>query len=621
MKTKMYALAVAGLLAGCTTLDRGTSNQEPVRTTIDLLNVNQDKVQVVMRFPPLKKSKIEFRIPKIVPGTYSTDNYGRFIEDFQALDKEGKPLKFSKIDDNIWQISHAKYLDKITYKVNDTYDIAKEGGVFSPAGTNIEKDKNFMLNLHGFVGYIAELQNHPYAMEIYRPNALYPGTALKFSTQNSTGNSAIDHYKLSRYFEVTDNPIMYAAPDSITFKTDGMEILLNLYSATGRYKAEDFREALVKTMTAQKAFLGKIDNTDKYAVLLYLSDDNKLDARGAGALEHNNSTTVVFSESVSKEKLEQSLIDVVSHEFFHILTPLNVHSKEIHDFDYNNPKMSKHLWMYEGVTEYFANLFQINQGLCDEDDFYNRMTEKINISKNYDDTVPFTFMSKNILTDEHKDSFYNVYQKGALIGMCLDIQLRELSNGKSGILDLMRNLSSRYGKDQPFDDDRIIKEIVQLTGPEINTFFKSYVEGKTPIPYQKYLAKVGLELQNTTVPTDYLFKNKVPYIDIDKDSGQIYFRRRTQLNSFLESMGVKGNDVLKAINGTAITQANYREPILATNQWKPGMEVSFLIERNGKEILLKGKTIAPTERVWKITDKKPAAQSPEFRLRSQWLKG
>jgi predicted metalloprotease with PDZ domain len=68
-----------------------------------------------------------------------------------------------------------------------------------------------------------------------------------------------------------------------------------------------------------------------------------------------------------KEELVKSMMDVVSHEFFHIVTPLTIHSKEIQDFDYNDPKMSEHLWMYEGVTEYFANLFQINQGLIDEE--------------------------------------------------------------------------------------------------------------------------------------------------------------------------------------------------------------------------------------------------------------
>jgi predicted metalloprotease with PDZ domain len=54
------------------------------------------------------------------------------------------------------------------------------------------------------------------------------------------------------------------------------------------------------------------------------------------------------------------MMDVVSHEFFHIVTH-HIHSKEIQDFDYNDPKMS-HLWMYEGVTEYFANLSKSIKG-------------------------------------------------------------------------------------------------------------------------------------------------------------------------------------------------------------------------------------------------------------------
>jgi len=105
------------------------------------------------------------------------------------------------------------------------------------------------------------------------------------------------------------------------------------------------------------------------------------DARGFGALEHHTSTSVVLPETMTLPQLEESMTDVVSHEFFHIITPLNIHSNEVHYFDYNDPKMSKHLWMYEGVTEYFANLFQINQGLISEEDFYKRMNGKIETSR------------------------------------------------------------------------------------------------------------------------------------------------------------------------------------------------------------------------------------------------
>jgi predicted metalloprotease with PDZ domain len=123
----------------------------------------------------------------------------------------------------------------------------------------------------------------------------------------------------------------------------------------------------MKTMMTAH-FLGKINAKKKYSVFLYLSSLTEEDAKGFGALEHPTATTVVLPEVMPKEELVKSMMDVVSHEFFHIVTPLSIHSKEIQDFDYNDPKMSQHLWMYEGVTEYFANLFQINQGLIDEAD-------------------------------------------------------------------------------------------------------------------------------------------------------------------------------------------------------------------------------------------------------------
>ena len=144
------------------------------------------------------------------------------------------------------------------------------------------------------------------------------------------------------------------------------------------------------------------------------------DAKGFGALEHPTSTTVVMPEMMGLEMLQEQLKDVVSHEFFHIVTPLTVHSNEIQYFDFNNPQMSEHLWMYEGVTEYFANLFQVNQGLISEQEFLNKINEKINASSNFDDTMPFTKMSKNILEPAYARNYGNVYQKGALIGMCIE---------------------------------------------------------------------------------------------------------------------------------------------------------------------------------------------------------
>jgi hypothetical protein len=41
------------------------------------------------------------------------------------------------------------------------------------------------------------------------------------------------------------------------------------------------------------------------------------------------------------------------------------------------------------------------------------------------DTMSFTQMSANVLQQPYKDQYINVYQKRALIGMCIDIILEK----------------------------------------------------------------------------------------------------------------------------------------------------------------------------------------------------
>ena len=124
-----------------------------------------------------------------------------------------------------------------------------------------------------------------------------------------------------------------------------------------------------------------------------------------------------------------------------------------------------------------------------------------------------------------------------------------------------------------------------------------------------------------SIKTDYLFKEKVPYVDIDTDNGTIYFRKRIKFNSFLEQMGVKSGDILMGINETPITISNFREPIVATRQWKPGMDVTFFIKRDEKEIVLKGKTNTPSVSEWEIVKSEATENGKVAQLRKSWLKG
>jgi predicted metalloprotease with PDZ domain len=100
-----------------------------------------------------------------------------------------------------------------------------------------------------------------------------------------------------------------------------------------------------------------------YQFLYYFEDPEKgpkgKGDGGYGALEHSYSSLYFLPETALEPNLHSMVNEVSSHEFLHILTPLNLHSEEIENFDFVNPKMSQHLWLYEGVTEYFAHLVQL----------------------------------------------------------------------------------------------------------------------------------------------------------------------------------------------------------------------------------------------------------------------
>lgn len=614
MKKIILGVAIATLFISYQTTAQEKNNQK-VAVSIDLNIVKDDKVQVTVLAPTITEKEIVYNLPKIIPGTYSVDDYGKFIDDFKAVDSKGKTLEVSKLDDNSWKIKNANKLAKVTYWVNDTFDIEGNGGfgkgVFSPAGTNIVEGKNFLINNHGFVGYFDNKKDINYTLTITHPETLVGATSLLDSDKSTSS----DVFSVARYNDLVDNPIMYSAPDFTSFMVDGMEILFSVYSPTGKHTAKSLSEDLEKCMRAQKKFLGPINTNKRYTVLLYLSDMNGKDAKGFGALEHNSSTSVVFPEMMPNSALGKQIIDVVSHEFFHIVTPLGVHSNEIHYFDFNDPKMSQHLWMYEGVTEYFANLFQVNQGLITEEAFYKRMIGKIKGSKRQNDTMPFTVMSENVLVSPYKEQYLNVYEKGALIGMCIDIIIREKSNGERGILDLMQKLTNEFGPLRPFNDKDLFAKITELTYPEVGAFLNTYVAGPTPINYDDYFAKMGIaktKIKKAVNP----FINKKSAGITGGSNKEIKVKTNNELSPFLSSLGLKGDDIISAINGTEYNLDQISDLMTAAQKWNEGEAISMKIKRDGKEMTLSGKvTLAyeESEGYYNVDASKEA-------LKEAWLK-
>jgi predicted metalloprotease with PDZ domain len=273
--------------------------------------------------------------------------------------------------------------------------------------------------------------------------------------------------------------------------------------------------------------------------------------------------------------------------------------------------------MYEGVTEYFANLFQINQSLIDERDFYSRMAGKISNANNMDDTMSFTKMSANVLTKPYKDQYLNVYEKGALIGMCIDIIIREKSNGTRGILDLMQKLSTEYGVQKAFNDNELFAKITALTYPEVGQFLTTYVSGTTPIPYSQFLSKVGIGQKVIKGYGNPFLKGQTPTITVNQQTKEIIVLPADKMNEFYTELGIQGGDILTEINATKYTLDNIYDLITSSQLWKNEDPITVKIIRNGKEQLITGKTKMPSEDNigYEFTD------DTKTNLKNAWLKG
>ena len=591
----------------------------PYRFTIDLTAAKNDRVPVTLEVPALSQTEVVYNMPKIVPGTYSIYNFGRFLTDFKALDKNGQPLAVEKLDENRWKISNARSLSRITYWVDDTFDSDQENAVFEPAGTNIEAGKNYLLNTHGFIGYFDGLKRVPYELTVQKPQKFYGSTPLR-ATAITAGSET---FRLSSYMDVVDSPLMYTVPDTTTLRIGGADVLVSVYAPSGKVKSKLVAKNVGEILEAQKNYLGGKLPVDKYAFLIYLAD--KPNKSGAyGALEHSYSSVYYMPEN-EPEDVAQEIRSIASHEFFHIITPLSIHSTQIHDFDFNNPQMSKHLWLYEGVTEYFSTHVQVNQKLFTPEKYLESLREYIIASKGFfNDTLPFTELSTYTL-DKHKKQYGNVYSKGPLIGLVLEVQLRELSGGRYSLRHLLNDLARKYGKDRAFNDEELFDQITALSYPQIREFFTRYVEGPEPLPLEETFRKVGIIYQPEAKESKKTFGRVA--MEIDQAAKQILIGNTSQMNEFGRQMGYREGDRLLAINGEKITFENL-EQLIERHVMQPpvGTPITVTVGRpgtNGKlrKLKLKGNISLADAQTKHQLKEDPDATPAQKLLREQWLYG
>lgn len=530
---------------------------------INLNKVIDDKLTIELTPPDMTENEVVFNFPAMVPGTYEVYNFGRFVSNLKAFGKNGSVITVQKLNDDSYKLSPALQIQKITYEVEDSWDTKiKEKIVFEPGGSNIEDNKNFVFNTHCFFGYFTGYKQANFILEFEKPKGFYPSTGLN----DLKLGEFRDVVKATDYNSLVDSPIMYSLPDTATVMVANTKVLVSVYSPNGAVSSKYVAGNLKRLLYAQRDYLNGELPVDKYAFLIYLSDKPTLSG-ASGALEHSYSSFYVLPE-VDTASIAQTLNDVCAHEFFHIVTPLNIHAEEIGNFDFNNPKMSEHLWLYEGLTEYSAHHAQVLAGLIGYDYFFQVMMDKYtNSIEQYNDTVPFTYMSKYVLTEHYHKQYNNVYEKGALINMCLDIMLRYYSDGKYGTQELMRDLAKKYGKDKSFKDSDLFNDIEKLTYPEIRKFLDEHVAGRKPLPMVEVFKMVGLDLiKERETETITLGGFGIGYNDSTK---RLVVIDINEIDEFGKQFKYKVGDELYSFNNRLLTLDNAREVVgdfMATTQ-------------------------------------------------------
>ncbi|CAN5670742.1 peptidase M61 [soil metagenome] len=556
--------------------------QNKYQYTADLAKINNDKIEIKLLTPAIKESNIVFSFPKVIPGSYSEKNFGKFIEDFTASAKDGKKLPVKKINENQYRVSGSDQLYTVSYKVNDTWDAPDEDFIFQPGGSNIEAGSNIILNNHAFFGYFEGYKMLPFEIEVTKPADMFASTHLTVERKSETK----DILSAQNYVYLADNPVFYCKPDTTSFIAGNSSINISVFSATGKVKSTQIADYLKPMAGALTKFFGSLP-ISSYQFLFYFEDGDKAligkeeKGGGYGALEHNYSSLYFLPEMGFEPQLKSMVNDVTSHEFLHILTPLNLHSEEIENFDFVNPVMSKHLWLYEGVTEYFSQLVQVQNGLLTEKEFFQNMRKKINDAEEFG-VFSMTEMSKQVLTPAYKDKYSSVYSKGAVIAMMLDLFIRDKTNNEKNLKETIIALTKKYGAGKPFKDDDLFNDLIQASHPDVKQFIDNYIIGDQTPAYAALLSTIGYTFNETRkIDVFYIGGVAIKY----DDANSVFVFTKVEKNA----LGIKNEDVFVSVDGKAVTDANIDEiweQYFYLNTDKPS--ISIIVNRNGKEKELSG---------------------------------
>ena len=571
---------------------------------VDVSKPQDDLFHVTVFTNGLSSENNVYNLPSTVPGTYSIQDFGRFVQSFKAFDKNGSELETEKISTNQWKINDAEKLVMIKYDSEDSFDAKVTGHkIFGMEGTGIEN--NFIvLNTFGVLGYFEGLQTNPVKLKIkYNPDWLI-GTSL---TLNDDG-----YYVADSYDYLADSPILIGDLTFTSTKVNNINVEVYVYSADTAFYADKFMSMAEDILQSVGKFIGysPVTHYDFLFCALDMETFERNHFVGAGALEHSYSSLFVFPAMGGHSGEIQ---DDIAHEFLHILTPLNLHSNIIQPFNFEVPTASQHIWLYEGVTEWGSDISQLRGGLITIDQYLKSMSRKLTINDRFRQDISLTDLSKQVYDETITKQFLNFYNKGAVTAAMLDIRLLELSGGTRGLREVFLELLDKYGKDKPFPEDDFFKIFVEMTYPEIEQFINDYIKGTKQLPYVEYMAKLGFRYIAERPSEDTR-----PVLGIQMEMNDKQQLTITGMSKACTDAGLKKGDVPIKVLGTDLSMENARQIFGKISSMNVGDKVTMVVQRGENEVEI---NIPLQQRTDKhIFEEMENPTEEQLKLREAWSK-
>jgi predicted metalloprotease with PDZ domain len=458
--------------------------QSPLRYAVNLSDTVHHAFAVRLEVPSLTDENAIFEFAATAPGTYQTMDIGRFVHNFKAFDATGAVIPSERISTNEWRLSDPRKVHVITYHVTATRDTAyRKDPIYPMCGTVLESGYA-LINGQGVFGFPRGMQSVPLTVKLTYPTGWTYGTPLA------------EHdgvFEADSYDRLVDSPILLGPHlTSATLEVTGVPVRIFVRTQHRDISADQVRDAMRDMLTAAGKFLGQLP-VDHYTFLY----DFGAYGRGTvtGAWEHSYGSEYVLPDAPYTDNYGTQIRDVAAHEFFHVVTPLNIHSEIIEHFNFATPIPSQHLWLYEGTTEWAAHMMMLQSGLQSLPDYLALVVQKEQSDRTqFDTTWSLRKMSLASYSDSGQKQYSNIYQRGAIVAGLLDIKLLEESDGAHGLRDLILELSKQYGKHRAFPENGLIDTIVARTSPDTRDFFSRYIVGTERPPLKEYYAKLGFKL-------------------------------------------------------------------------------------------------------------------------------